>query len=70
VSNTLAMLNGSDRLTPEQLLQARRRMKVRGVAVDTMSDEQIQSVAQDHAGAFRDEAPVTAAQRRKSSSTP
>jgi NAD(P)-dependent dehydrogenase (short-subunit alcohol dehydrogenase family) len=65
ISNTLVMLNGSDRLTPEQLLQARRRMKVSGVAVDTMSDEQVQAVAQDRARAFRDEAPVTAAQAAK-----
>ena len=65
LSNTLVVLNGTDRLTPEQLLQARRRMKARGLAVDTMSDEQVQTIAQDRARAFRDEAPVTAAQAAK-----
>jgi len=65
LSNTLVVLNGTDRLTPEQLLQARRLMKARGLAVDTMSDEQVQTVAQDRARAFRDEAPVTAAQAAK-----
>jgi NAD(P)-dependent dehydrogenase (short-subunit alcohol dehydrogenase family) len=64
-SNTLVVLNGSDRLTPEQLLQARRRQKARGLAVDTMSDEQVQAVVQDRARAFRDEAPVTAAEAAK-----
>jgi NAD(P)-dependent dehydrogenase (short-subunit alcohol dehydrogenase family) len=68
LSNTLVVLNGTDRLTPEQLLQARRRMKARGLAVDTMSDEQVQTIAQDRARAFRDEAPVTAATGGKSHS--
>jgi NAD(P)-dependent dehydrogenase (short-subunit alcohol dehydrogenase family) len=65
LSNTLVVLNGTDRLTPEQLLQARRYMKARGLAVDTMSDEQVQTITQDRARAFRDEAPVTAAQAAK-----
>jgi hypothetical protein len=65
MSNTLRVLNGTDRLTPEQLLQARQRQKARGIAVDTMSDEQVQAVALDRARAFRDEAPVTAAQAAK-----
>jgi NAD(P)-dependent dehydrogenase (short-subunit alcohol dehydrogenase family) len=65
MSNTLLVLNGTDRLTPEQLLQARQRQKARGIAVDTMSDEQVQAVALDRARAFRDEAPVTAAQAAK-----
>jgi NAD(P)-dependent dehydrogenase (short-subunit alcohol dehydrogenase family) len=60
LSNTLVVLNGTDRLTPEQLLQARRYMKARGLAVDTMSDEQVQTITQDRARAFRDQAPVTA----------
>ncbi len=36
-----------------------------GVAVDTMSDEQVQAIARDRARAFRDEAPTTAAQAAK-----
>ena len=65
LSNTLVVLNGSDQLTPEQLLQARARIKLMGIAVDTMSDEQVQAIARDRARAFRDEAPTTAAQAAK-----
>ena len=65
ISNTLLVLNGTNQFTPEQLLWSRQRMKERGIAVDTMSDEQVQAVVQDRARAFRDEAPVTAAQAAK-----
>jgi enoyl-CoA hydratase/carnithine racemase len=65
VSNTRLMVNGSERLTQGDLLQARQRMKAMGVAVETMSDEEIQQRAQDRARAFRDEAPTTAAQAAK-----
>jgi hypothetical protein len=61
MSNTLAVLNGSDQLTSEQLLRARQTMKLMGMAVETISDEQVQAIARDRARAFRDEAPVTAA---------
>jgi NAD(P)-dependent dehydrogenase (short-subunit alcohol dehydrogenase family) len=65
MSNTLTVLNGSDELGPEQLLRARQAMKLMGVAVDTMSDEQVQAIARERVRAFRDEAPVTAAQAAK-----
>jgi NAD(P)-dependent dehydrogenase (short-subunit alcohol dehydrogenase family) len=65
LSNTLTVLNGSDQLAPEQLLRARQTMKIMGVAADTMSDEQVQAVARERARAFRDDAPVTAAQAAK-----
>jgi NAD(P)-dependent dehydrogenase (short-subunit alcohol dehydrogenase family) len=65
LSNTRLVLNGSEMLTPTDLVQARRRLKGMGVAVDTMSDEQIQAVAQDRARSFRDEAPTTAAHAAK-----
>jgi NAD(P)-dependent dehydrogenase (short-subunit alcohol dehydrogenase family) len=65
VSNTRLMVNGSERLTQGDLLQARQRMKAMGVAVETMSDEEIQQRAQDRARAFRDEAPTTAVQAAK-----
>jgi NAD(P)-dependent dehydrogenase (short-subunit alcohol dehydrogenase family) len=65
MSNTLTVLNGSDQLTPEQLLRGRQQLKLLGVAADKMSDEQVQAVARERARAFRDEAPVTAAQAAK-----
>jgi hypothetical protein len=57
--------NGSEMLTPSDLVQARQRLKGMGVAVDTMSDEQVQAIALDRARSFRDEAPTTAAQAAK-----
>jgi NAD(P)-dependent dehydrogenase (short-subunit alcohol dehydrogenase family) len=65
MSNTLLVMNGSDQLTTEQLLRVRQRMKVKGAAVDTMSDEQVQAIFRDRARAFRDEAPMTAVQAAK-----
>jgi len=65
MSNTRLVQNGTELLTPTDLVQARHRLKGMGVPVDTMSDEQIQAVAQDRARAFRDEAPTTAAQAAK-----
>jgi len=46
-------------------VQARQRLKLMGVAVETMSDDEIQQRAQDRARSFRDEAPTTAAQAAK-----
>jgi hypothetical protein len=65
VTNTSLVLNGTEQLSPAGLLQARARLKGMGVAVDTMSDEQIQAIALDRARSFRDEAPTTAAQAAK-----
>jgi NAD(P)-dependent dehydrogenase (short-subunit alcohol dehydrogenase family) len=65
VSNSRIIQNGTEMLTPTDLLQARQRLKGMGVPVDTMSDEQVQQVALDRARAFRDEAPTTAAQAAK-----
>jgi hypothetical protein len=65
VSNTRVVLNGSEQLMPNELGPARQRLKAMGVAVDTMSDEQIQALALDRARSFRDEAPTTAAQAAK-----
>src|ERR1700759_3272241 len=65
MSNSRKIQNGTELLTPSDLVQARHRLKGMGVPVDTMSDEQIQAVAQDRARAFRDEAPTTAAQAAK-----
>src|SRR5215813_5443044 len=42
LSNTRLVQNGSEILTPTDLVHARQRLKGIGVPVDTMSDEQIQ----------------------------
>jgi hypothetical protein len=65
VSNTRQVQNGADRLSPNELVQARQRLKGMGVPVETMSDDEIQQRAFDRARAFRDEAPTTAAQAAK-----
>jgi NAD(P)-dependent dehydrogenase (short-subunit alcohol dehydrogenase family) len=65
VSNTSLVLNGTEQLSPAGLLQARQRLKGMGLAIDAMSDEQIQAIALDRARSFRDEAPTTAAQAAK-----
>src|SRR6516165_9459212 len=52
VSNTRKVTNGSDRLAPNDLVQARQRMKARGLAVETMSDEEVQQRALDRARTF------------------
>ncbi|MBV8925282.1 MAG: SDR family NAD(P)-dependent oxidoreductase [Bradyrhizobium sp.] len=62
VSNSRLMQNGSDRLTPNELAQARVRMKGMGLDVEAMGDEEIQQQAQERARSFRDEAPTTAAE--------
>jgi len=62
VSNTRMVMNGSERLAPNELLQARQRLKGMGVPVETMSDEEIQERALNRARSFRDEAPTTAAE--------
>ena len=67
VSNTRKVQNGSDsdELTPNDLFQARQRLKGMGLDVDTMTDEDIQQRALDRARTFRDEAPTTAAEAAK-----
>ena len=65
LSNTRLVQNGSEQLMPNEFGPARVRLKAMGVAVDTMSDEQIQAIALDRARSFRDEAPTTAAQAAK-----
>ena len=62
VSNTRQVINGSDRLSANDLLQARQRFKGMGLDADAMSDDEIQQRASDRARIFRDEAPTTAAQ--------
>jgi NAD(P)-dependent dehydrogenase (short-subunit alcohol dehydrogenase family) len=62
VSNTRQVQNGSERLMPNEVLQARQRLKGMGMDTAAMSDEDVQQVALDRARTFRDEAPTTAAE--------
>jgi len=63
VSNSRKLLSGteSDQLSPNEILQARQRLKGMGVDQAAMPDQQIQEIAADRARSFRDEAPTTAA---------
>jgi NAD(P)-dependent dehydrogenase (short-subunit alcohol dehydrogenase family) len=67
VSNTRKVQSGteSDRLNPNEILQARQRLAGMGTDTSVMSDEDIQGVALDRARTFRDEAPMTAAAAAK-----
>jgi NAD(P)-dependent dehydrogenase (short-subunit alcohol dehydrogenase family) len=62
VSNTRLVQSGSERLTPNEILQARQRLKGMGIDTAVMSDEDVQQVALDRARTFHDQAPTTAAQ--------
>ncbi|MBN9006598.1 MAG: SDR family NAD(P)-dependent oxidoreductase [Rhizobiales bacterium] len=67
VSNSRKIQAGteSDRLNPNEIEQARQRLKGMGVDAAAMSDEDIQTIALDRARTFRDEAPMTAAAAAK-----
>jgi NAD(P)-dependent dehydrogenase (short-subunit alcohol dehydrogenase family) len=63
VSNSRKVQSGteSDKLNPNEILQARQRLNGMGTDTSAMSDEDIQNIALDRARTFRDEAPTTAA---------
>jgi hypothetical protein len=65
VSNTRIVQNGSDQLSPSEIVQARQRLKGMGVDTDTLSDKDIQQRAHERARTFLEEAPTTAAQAAK-----
>ncbi|WMT71568.1 SDR family NAD(P)-dependent oxidoreductase [Bradyrhizobium sp. Ash2021] len=65
VSNSRKVQNGSDQLTPNEIVQTRQRLKGMGIDVAPMSDDQIQQIALDRAQKFHDEAPTTAAAAAK-----
>ncbi len=67
VSNSRKVQSGneSDRLNPNEILQARQRLKGQGVDVTALADEDIQKIALDRARIFHDEAPTTAAEAAK-----
>jgi len=68
VSNSRKVQNGSDQLTPNEIVQSRQRLKGMGIDVAGLSDDQIQQIALDRAQKFHDEAPTTAAAPQRSSS--
>ncbi len=63
MSNSRKVLGGTDseRLGPNDVLQARQQLKRMGVDEASMTDDQIQAVIAERARSFRDEAPTTAA---------
>ncbi len=67
VSNTRKVQSGteSDRLNPNEILQARQRLNGMGIDTAPMTEEQIQQIALDRARTFRDEAPTTASAAAK-----
>jgi hypothetical protein len=65
VSNSRKLQTGTERLNPDDIVQARQRMKAAGIDTAVTSDEDIQNIAIERARAFRDEAPMTAAAAAK-----
>src|SRR5690348_1357608 len=63
ISNSRKIQSGTDseRLSDNELLSARQRLKGMGIDTAPMSDEDIQKIALDRARSFRDEAPMSAA---------
>ena len=56
---------GDEAMTPEELAQARARMKLSGVDPAPFSDAQIAAFIADMGRRFQDDAPTTAAQATK-----
>jgi NAD(P)-dependent dehydrogenase (short-subunit alcohol dehydrogenase family) len=67
VSNTRKVLSGgeADHFTADDILQARQRLKGRGIDTAAMSDEDVKNVVRDRARSFHDDAPTTAAEAAK-----
>ena len=62
VSNTRKVQSGTERLSENEVAQARVRLKTAGVeGIDKMSDEDIQALAAERARSFLEDAPTTAA---------
>jgi NAD(P)-dependent dehydrogenase (short-subunit alcohol dehydrogenase family) len=67
VFNSRKVQNGveTDQLSPNELTQARQRLKGMGLDPAQLSDDDVQKIALDRARTFRDEAPTTAAAAAK-----
>jgi hypothetical protein len=67
VANSRKVLTGneSDTLDAAALAQTRKNLAARGLAADSMSDDDIRALSAEMARRFRDDAPTTAAQAAK-----
>jgi NAD(P)-dependent dehydrogenase (short-subunit alcohol dehydrogenase family) len=65
VSNSRKVQGGTERLNPDEIGLARRRLNGMGVDTAAMSDENIQNLAAERARAFREDAPMTASAAAK-----
>ena len=65
VANSRVIQNGSNDLTPNDLLATRQRLQGMNIDVSNMSDADIQKAADDRARSFLEDAPTTAAQAAK-----
>ena len=67
VSNSRRIQSGSEseRLSDNEVLSMRQRLKGVGIDTSVMSDEEIQNIALDRARSFREEAPMSAAAAAK-----
>src|ERR1700719_3676916 len=67
VSNSRKIQSGSEseRLSDNEVLSTRQRLKGMGIDTGPMSDEDIQKIALDRARSFREDAPMTAAAAAK-----
>ncbi len=65
VANSRVIQNGSNELTPNDLLATRQRLAGMNIDVSKMSDAEIQKAADDRARSFLEEAPTSAAQAAK-----
>jgi NAD(P)-dependent dehydrogenase (short-subunit alcohol dehydrogenase family) len=67
VSNSRKMQNAtdSDRLSDDEIAQARLRLAAAGIDAKAMSDADVQAMADERARSFREEAPMSAAAAAK-----
>jgi NAD(P)-dependent dehydrogenase (short-subunit alcohol dehydrogenase family) len=65
VANSRVIQNGSNELTPNDLLATRQRLAGMNIDVSKMSDADIQKAADDRAKSFLEDAPTSAAQAAK-----
>jgi len=65
VANSRVIQNGSNALTPNDLLATRQRLQGMNIDVSKMSDADIQKAADDRAKSFLEDAPTSAAQAAK-----
>jgi NAD(P)-dependent dehydrogenase (short-subunit alcohol dehydrogenase family) len=65
VANSRVIQNGSNELTPNDLIATRQRLAGMNIDVSKMSDADIQKAADDRARSFLEDAPTSAAQAAK-----